>query len=152
MANTKKYVSLDKLGLYDEKIKKLISDEDAAALQSAKDYADGLASNYDAAGSAASAQSAAEATAKGYTDEQISTVNGVIAGVKTIAEQGVADAATAQAAADKAQGEVDALEEVVATKANASEVISSIPDDCKRPPWFCRWSSRTHSPGRGSAW
>jgi hypothetical protein len=55
MANTKKYVSLDKLGLYDEKIKKVITDGDAAALASAKSYADGLAVNYDAAGSAASA-------------------------------------------------------------------------------------------------
>ena len=37
-ATAKKYVSLDKLGLYDEKIKKVISDGDAASLQSAKDY------------------------------------------------------------------------------------------------------------------
>ena len=53
MANTKKYVSLDKLGLYDEKIKEVISAGDAASLKSAKDYADSLASNYEAAGNAA---------------------------------------------------------------------------------------------------
>ena len=64
MANTKKYVSLDKLGLYDEKIKKVITDGDAAALASAKSYADGLAVNYDAAGSAATAL----ADAKSYAD------------------------------------------------------------------------------------
>lgn len=130
MANTKKYVSLDKLGLYDEKIKGVISAGDAAALQSAKDYADGLASNYDAAGSAASAQAAANL----YTDGKITEVNGVVAGVKTIAEQGVANAATAdgkavaaqtaadaaQAAADKAQGEVDALETYVGTFTHAT--------------------------------
>lgn len=125
MANTKKYVSLDKLSLYDEKIKKLISDSDAAALASAKEYADGLASNYDAAGSAATAES----NAKGYTDGKITEVNGVVAGVKTIAEQGVSDAAAAQgtanqavtdaaaaqAAADAAQSDVDALERYVGT-------------------------------------
>ena len=58
--STKKYVSLDKLGLYDEKIKGVISASDAATLDSAKqyakDYADGLASNYEAAGSIATAK------------------------------------------------------------------------------------------------
>ena len=41
MATQKKYVSLEKLGLYDDKIKALISADDAATLKSAKDYADG---------------------------------------------------------------------------------------------------------------
>ena len=53
MANTNKYISLSKLGLYDEKIKKLIADNDAASLATAKKYADDLAVNYDAAGTAA---------------------------------------------------------------------------------------------------
>ena len=121
MANTKKYVSLDKLGLYDEKIKGLINAADAAALQAAKDYADSLAPNYDATGSAATA----EANAKGYTDDKITEVNGVIAGVKAIAEQGVADAAAAKAAADVAQGEVDALEAYVGTF-TASEGVDTV--------------------------
>ena len=43
---------------------------DAATLQSAKDYADGLAGNYDAAGSAASAAASALSEAKSYTDTQ----------------------------------------------------------------------------------
>lgn len=45
---------LDKSGLvyYDGKIKKHISDADAATLKTAKEYADGLADNYDAAGTA----------------------------------------------------------------------------------------------------
>ena len=116
MANTKKYVSLDKLSLYDEKIKKVITDGDAATLASAKTYADGLASNYDATGSAATAES----NAKSYTDTEIVKVNEVVAGVKTTAEKGVADAATAQAAADKAQGEVDALETYVGTFTHAT--------------------------------
>ena len=67
MANTKKYVSFDKLSLYDEKIKKVITDGDAASLQSAKDYADSLAEDYEVAGAAA----VAEGNAKAYTDAQI---------------------------------------------------------------------------------
>ena len=120
MANTKKYVSLDKLGLYDGKIKKFINDADTAVLNSATAYADSLASNYDAAGTAATKANAAEAAAKSYTDGKIAEVDGVVAGVKTIAEQGVANAATAdgkavaaQAAADAAQADIDALELLV---------------------------------------
>ena len=129
MANTKKYVSLDKLSLYDEKIKKVISDGDAAALASAeakaKAYADSLATNYDEAGAAATAES----NANTYTDGKIGEVNGVVAGVKTIAEQGVSDAAKAQAAADKAQGEVDALAAYVGTipeGATATNVVAYV--------------------------
>ena len=121
MANTKKYVSLDKLSLYDEKIKKVVSDGDAAALASAKSYADGLAVNYDAAGSANTALE----SAKTYTDGQISTVNTTIAGVKTTAEQGVSDAAAAKSAADAAQGDVDALEAYVGTF-TASEGVDTV--------------------------
>ena len=91
MANTKKYVSLDKLSLYDEKIKKVITDGDAAVLASANAYANGLATNYEPAG--------AVNTAKKELQKNID------------AAQSAAD--TAQAAADKAQGEVDALEILV---------------------------------------
>ena len=49
----KKYLDQAGLGHYDEKIKKVISDGDASTLKSAKDYADSLAGNYDAAGTAA---------------------------------------------------------------------------------------------------
>lgn len=114
MATTKKYVSLEKLGLYDEKIKKVISDGDAASIQSAKDYADGLAGNYDAAGAAATAEANAKAYADGK-DEAIAAAKK--AGDDAAAAAGVADgkAVAAQAAADKAQGEVDALETYVGT-------------------------------------
>lgn len=63
MAEIKKY--LDNLAT--QELVKQIKAKDAATLQSAKDYADGLAGNYEAAGSAASAL----ADAKKYTDEQI---------------------------------------------------------------------------------
>lgn len=52
MAEIKKYLNQEGLSLYDEKIKKVISDGDSDTLKTAKNYADGLASNYDAAGTA----------------------------------------------------------------------------------------------------
>lgn len=104
MANTKKYISLDKLGLYDEKIKKVITDGDAAALKSAKDYVDESLKLYEAAGTAATeagkvqANLDAEVTrAKAREDE----IAGLVA---------------------TAQGEVDALEEVVDTKAAQADL------------------------------
>lgn len=107
----KKYVSLDKLSLYDEKIKALIDSKDAAALQSAKDYADGLATNYDAAGAAASALE----SAKSYTDTEVAKANSAAAAAQTTANQGIADAATADAKAVAAQADVDSLETYVGT-------------------------------------
>lgn len=99
MANTKKYISLDKLGLYDEKIKGVIAAGDAAALKSAKDYADSLAGNYEAAGSAATAL----ADAKAYADGKDAAI--------AEAKQAGVDAAAAASAADgkavDAQGAVD---------------------------------------------
>ena len=101
----KKYLDFVGLGQYDAKIKALINSQDEAKLAEAKLYADGLAVNYDAAGSAATAKSEAVA----YVDGKVVELNGTISGVKTIAEQGVADAATAQGAADAAQADVDEL-------------------------------------------
>ena len=126
MANTKKYVSLDKLGLYDKKIKGVISAGDAATLASAeaaaKAYADGLASNYDAAGAAATALT----DAKSYTDTEVAKANSAAAEAKTQADKGVADAAAADAKAVKAQEEVDALEGVVA---ELEAYVGDIPED-----------------------
>lgn len=101
---TKKYVSLEKLGLYDEKIKKVISDGDAAALASAKSYADGLAVNYDAAGSAA--------TVQGKLDEEVIRAKAredEIAGL-----------------ANTAQDEVDALEVLVGALPEGTDATSVV--------------------------
>ena len=110
--STKKYVSLDKLGLYDEKIKKFLADADAVALQSAKDYADGLAVNYDAAGAAATAKSEAIA----HADAEVAKANAAAAAAQTAADNAASAAATAdgkavaaQTAADNAQSDVDEL-------------------------------------------
>lgn len=124
MANTKYYVSKEKLGLYDEKIKKYISDADAEALKAAKEYADGLEDNYDAAGSAASALS----EAKGYTDTEVAKANTAAATAQAAADaaQGTADAAqaAAEAAQSTADGAVAAIEELAG-------LVGDIPEDEK---------------------
>lgn len=120
-ATEKKYVDFTGLTTYDGKIKALINSKDADTLKAAKDYADGLADNYDAAGSAASALEAA----KTYADGK----DAAIAAAKAQADKGVADAATAKAAADAAQGDVDALETYVGAipeGATATSVVAYV--------------------------
>ena len=112
MATTKKYVSLEKLSLYDEKIKSVISAGDSTTLTTAKAYADGLATNYDAAGSAS--------TVQGKLDEEITR--------EKAREDEIAGLV------DTAQKEVDALEVVVDSKADKSVLdaldayVGDIPD------------------------
>lgn len=107
MANTKKYVSLDKLSLYDEKIKKYLADADGVVLQSAKDYADGLADNYDAAGSANTALE----SAKAYADGKDASIQAA----QKAADDAAAAAGVAGGKAVQAQSDVDALETYVGT-------------------------------------
>ncbi len=97
MANTRKYVSLDKLSLYDEKIKGLINSKDAATLADAKAYADSLAPNYEAAGSVNTAKTEL---------------------------QGKIDAVSAANVAT--QGEVDALETLVGTLPTGTDAKSVV--------------------------
>ena len=106
MANTKKYISLDKLGVYDEKIKGVIATGDADALKAAKDYADSLAKNYEPAGTSV--------TEAGKVQANLDT---------EIARAKAAEEANA-AAAKKAQDEVDALELVVAEKAAQADLTA----------------------------
>ena len=104
---TKKYVSLDKLGLYDGKIKALIGAKDTETLDAAKAYANGLATNYDAAGAAA--------TVQGNLD-------------KETARAKAAEEAN-KALANAAQSDVDALETYVGTipeGATATNVVAYI--------------------------
>lgn len=107
MANTKKYVSLDKLSLYDEKIKAKIAADDAATLASAKSYADGLAVNYDEAGAAATA----EANAKAYADGK----DAAIAEAKKAGTDAASAASVADGKAVQAQSDIDNLEAYVGT-------------------------------------
>lgn len=129
---TKKYVDLTALDHYDNKIKALIDQKDAAALQGAKDYADGLATNYESAGAAATVKSDLEAkiTAEETRAKAEESKNATAAAAaQTKAEKAEGDAATAQAAADAAQDAVDALEAYVGTipeSATAENVVAYV--------------------------
>lgn len=132
MANTKKYVSLDKLGLYDEKIKGVISAGDTAALDAAKAYADSLAVNYDAAGAAATAEANAKAYADGLNNDLsafASQVNQLAGQAENHAQTALRDASKAQAAADSAKEDIIDLKNYVGTipsTATATNVVDYI--------------------------
>lgn len=119
--STKKYISLERLNQYDAKIKALIENSDEEILTSAKAYADGLATNYDAAGSAASALE----EAKDYADGKDAAIEA--------AHKAGTDAATAASVADgkavAVQNDVDALELYVGTiptGATATDVVGYV--------------------------
>lgn len=112
MANTiKKYVSLDKLTKYDELLKAKIATDDAATLASAKAYADGLAGNYDAAGSAATAKAEAIEAAKTETTTQVNAL-----------ANGAVKANTEAIAAIKDDANIDSFADVVAELAKKQNV------------------------------
>lgn len=100
VATTKKYISLERLDLYDGKIKKVISDSDATTLASSKEYSDSLAKNYDAIGSAKAVQDkldeevtrakAAEDSNKILTETAQATANANKSYIGTIPEDATA--------------------------------------------------------------
>lgn len=107
MATEKKYVSLQKLGLYHEKEVARVNALLQNAAEAANNYADSLATNYDAAGSSA--------TVQGKLDEEIARAK-------------AAEAAALKAGQD-AQSEVDALETYVGTipeTSTATDVVGLI--------------------------
>lgn len=112
MANTKKYVSLDKLGLYDEKIKKFLGDADTAVLDSAKKYVDDSVALLDPAGSAATA----EQNAKKYTDQLAAgAVADNAAAIATLNGNATTAGSVAKAVADSAaalQAKIDAVDAI----------------------------------------
>lgn len=122
MANTKKYVSLDKLGLYNEKINKVISDGDAATLAAAAQAAEALGVNYDVAGAAASAKSEAIA----HADSEIAKTNAAVATAQGAAEAAAAAASTADGKAVAAQGTADGA---VAAIEDLADYVGEIPAD-----------------------
>ena len=122
MSTTKKYVSLDKLTKYDELLKAKIAADDAAALKSAKDYADGLAGNYEAAGSV----NTAKTELQGNID---ALANGAVAQNTAAIEKLNGDATTegsvAKAVADSAatlQASIDATDAIA--DANAADIVT----------------------------
>lgn len=126
MAEMKKYLDTVALGALVDQIKA----EDAKALKAAKDYSDGLATNYDAAGSAASALT----DAKAYTDQlangavktntdAIATLNGDATKEGSVAKA-IADAkAIIDADIDSVEGKADKNATDIATINNAETGI-----------------------------
>lgn len=116
MAEIKKYLDTAALGTLVEQIKA----EDAKVLKGANDYADSLATNYDAAGAAAGALE----NAKKYTDE---LANGAVATNTTdIATlKGTGEGSVAKAVAD-AKALIDADIDAVEKKAdkNAEDIVA----------------------------
>lgn len=132
----KKYIDLIGLTHYDEKIKAAIDSKDAANLKSAKDYADSLAGNYDAAGTAETkVQELANGQVKANTTA-IAKLNGDAETDGSVAKA-VADAkagletkiSAADAKATGAQTAVDNLSTYVGTipeGATATDVVSYV--------------------------
>lgn len=132
----KKYIDLSGLTHYDEKIKAAIDSKDAANLKSAKDYADSLAGNYDAAGTAETkVQELANGQVKANT-AAIAKLNGDAETEGSVAKA-VADAkagletkiSAADAKATSAQTAVDNLSTYVGTipeGATSTDVVSYV--------------------------
>lgn len=136
----RKYIDLTGLTHYDEKIKAVIDSKDAATLKSAKDYADSLAGNYDAAGTAETkVHELANGQVKTNT-EAIAILNGgantdgsvakAVADAKTGLETKIsaadAKAVAAQTAADNAKNAADAVDAKIGAVPKGSTVIAEI--------------------------
>lgn len=136
----KKYIDLTGLAHYDEKIKGVIDSKDATALKSAKDYADSLAGNYDAVGTA-------ETKVQGLANGQVKTntaaiakLNGdaetdgsvakavadVQAGLETKISDADSKAAAAQTSADNAKNAAEAVDAKIGVVPDGSTVIAEI--------------------------
>ena len=118
-----KFLNLQGLTTYDEKIKQKIATDDASTLSQAKSYADGLADNYDPAGTA---QTKVDALEKG----QVTTNKNDIATLKsgkadkstTLAGYGIGDAYT------KSQTD-SAIQTAVANADHLKrEIVSDLPE------------------------
>lgn len=136
----KKYIDLTGLTHYDEKIKAVIDSKDATTLKSAKDYADSLAGNYDAVGTAETkVQELANGQVKTNT-AAITKLNGdaktegsvakavadAQAGLETKISAADSKAAAAQTAADNAKKAADAVDAKVGVVPKGSTVIAEI--------------------------
>lgn len=117
-----KFLDLTGLTLYDQKIKQKIQTDDASTLQSAKSYADGLASNYDAAGAAASVKGELEPRIAANEGEITTLKSGKADKATNLAGYGITDAYT--------KGETDSA--IATAVANASHlkraIVESLPE------------------------
>jgi hypothetical protein len=131
--SNKNYVSLEKLSLYNDKIKGVISGGDEKALDDAKAYADSLAGNYEPSGSVATAKSelqgdidALEALV-GVIPETATSTN-VVAYVDERTSGIVTDAAleSLTSRVSTAEGDIDAIESDYLKAADKAELQGSI--------------------------
>ena len=135
--STKKYISLDKLAKYDALLKIKIAADDAAALKSAKDYADSLAGNYESAGSVNTAkqelQGSIDALANGAVAQNtaaIAKLNGDASTTGSVAKVVADSAATLQAAIDAVDTIADAnAADIVTMKGQISALEAGTYDD-----------------------
>lgn len=111
---TKKYVSLSKLTKYDELLKAKMAQDDAKVLADAKAHAESLASNYEEAGTVATAkqelQGAINALANGAVAQNtasIAKLNGDANTDGSVAKAVADSAATLQANIDAVDGKAD---------------------------------------------
>lgn len=121
----KKYIDLTGLTHYDEKIKAVIDSKDAAALKSANDYADSLAGNYDAAGTA---ETKVQELANGQVKTNTAAISKLNGDAKT--EGSVAKAvADAQAGLETKISAADAKAAAAQTAAdNLKTYVGTIPE------------------------
>lgn len=121
----KRYIDLTGLTHYDEKIKAVIDSKDAAALKSAKDYADSLAGNYDAAGTA---ETKVQELANGQVKTNTAAISKLNGDAKT--EGSVAKAvADAQAGLETKISAADAKAAAAQTVAdNLKTYVGTIPE------------------------
>lgn len=90
-----KFLNLQGLTTYDEKIKELIDSKDASILQQSKDYSDSLSDNYDPAGTAQTKMNElANGQVKTNKDDIATLKSGKADKATTLAGYGIADAYT----------------------------------------------------------
>ena len=112
----KKYIDLTGLTHYDEKIKAAIDSKDGATLKSAKDYADSLAGNYDAAGTA-------ETKVQGLANGQVKTNTAAITKLNGDAKT---DGSVAKAIADAQAGLETKISAADAKAAGAQTAVDNL--------------------------
>lgn len=134
----KKYLDLTQLTAYDTKLKAHIDSKDEAQLKAAKSYADSLAANYDAVGTAKTLVDALTSGQVKTNKDDIAVLKGTgegsvskaVSDAKSALEAKITavdtKAAGAQTAAEAAQADVDALEAKVGTVDEGQTVMGII--------------------------
>jgi hypothetical protein len=108
--------------------KEYVDQAETDAVSTANSYADGLAVNYDAAGSAAAAQTAAQNYADGLIDDASNLSTEVWSAYKTSTEIGLAQAAAEQHADEAVAALVGSAPELLDTLQELATALDNDPD------------------------